>query len=112
MDETPIKAGRMKKGKMNLAYIWPIYGEQDEICFTFSKSRGMLHILDQLGAYDGTLATCKLHDVNPCEYLVDVLQRVCTHPASRVEESTPRVWKDCFADSPLCSDLETLTHDR
>ena len=275
MDETPIKAGRKKKGKMNLAYFWPIYGEQDEICFTFSKSRGMQHILDQLGAYDGTLVTdgygayekfcklnqtlthaqcwvhcrrgfdeakdaepesvavalayigriyeheaylrdkaivgqdkldyriqnslpvveaffswcydqrqridlvksnplsgalvyamkreqalkvflsdpdvppdtnhleralrvipmgrrnwlfswtevgaeqvgiiqsllvtCKLHDVNPYEYLVDVLQRVGSHPASRVEELTPRIWKERFAENPLRSDLETLT---
>ncbi len=57
MDETPIKAGRKKKGKMNLAYFWPIYGEQDEICFTFSRSRGMQHVLDQLGEFDGTLVT-------------------------------------------------------
>ena len=57
MDETPIKAGRKQRGKMNLAYFWPIYGEQDEICFTFSPSRGMEHILAQLGAYDGTLVT-------------------------------------------------------
>jgi transposase len=49
MDETPIKAGRKQRGKMNLAYFWPIYGEQDEICFTFSQSRGMEHILAQLG---------------------------------------------------------------
>jgi transposase len=278
MDETPIKAGRKKKGKMNLAYFWPIYGEQDEICFTFSKSRGMQHILDQLGAFDGTLVTdgygayekfkkqnqalthaqcwvhcrrgfdeakdaepesvavalayigrvyeheaylrdkaivgqekldyrtenslpvvdaffswcyqqrqridlvksnplskalaytmkreqalkvflsdpdvppdtnhleralrvipmgrrnwlfswtevgaeqvgiiqsllvtCKLHNVNPYEYLVDVLQRVGCHPASRVEELTPRLWKERFADNPLRSDLETLTDGR
>lgn len=57
MDETPIKAGRKRKGKMNLAYFWPIYGERDEICFTFSQSRGMQHILDQLGTFDGTLVT-------------------------------------------------------
>ncbi len=276
MDETPIKAGRKKKGKMNLAYFWPIYGEQDEICFTFSKSRGMQHILDQLGAFGGTLVTdgygayekfkkqnqalthaqcwvhcrrkfdeakeaepesvavalayigriyeheaylrdksiegrdkldyrtknslpvvdaffswcyqqrqridlvksnplsqaliyamkrehalkvflsdpdvppdtnhleralrvipmghrnwlfswtevgaeqvgiiqsllvtCKLHDVNPYEYLVDVLQRVGTHPASRVEELTPRLWKERFADNPMRSDLGTLVN--
>ena len=278
MDETPIKAGRKKKGKMNLAYFWPIYGEQDEICFTFSQSRGMQHILDQLGAFDGTLVTdgygayekfskqnqtlthaqcwvhcrrgfeeakdaepesvavalayigriyeheaylrdkaitgraklayrtqnslpvveaffgwcyeqrqridlvksnplsqalayamkreqalkvflsdpevppdtnhleralrvipmgrrnwlfswteigaeqvgiiqsllvtCRLHEVNPYEYLVDVLQRVGSHPASRVEELTPRLWKERFADNPLRSDLETLTGGR
>jgi transposase len=273
MDETPIKAGRKKKGKMNKAYFWPIYGEQDEICFTFSKSRGMQHIVDQLGDFEGTLltdgysayekyrshcetlvlaqcwahsrryfeqakelepeasaialayigklyeheayirdhnlagqekfeyrlknskpivdaifswcfeqrqridlvktnklsvalnyvmkreyelktflsdpevpidtnhleralrtipmgrknwlfcwsecgaqqvgiiqsllATCKLHGVNPYEYLVDVLQRIETHPASRAIELTPRVWKEMFADNPLRSDLAT-----
>jgi transposase len=278
MDETPIKAGRKKKGKMNLAYFWPIYGEHDEVCFTFSKSRGMQHILDQLGAFDGTLVTdgygayekfkkhnqalthaqcwahcrrnfdeakdaepesvavalayigriyeheaylrdkaingreklnyrtenslpvvdaffswcykqrqridlvksnplskalayamkreqalkvflsdpdvppdtnhleralrvipmgrrnwlfswtesgaehvgiiqsllvtCKLHGVNPYDYLVDVLQRVGSHPASRVEELTPRLWKERFASSPMRSDLKILTDGR
>lgn len=278
MDETPIKAGRKKKGKMNLAYFWPIYGDQDEVSFTFSLSRGMQHILDQLGGFDGTLVTdgygayekfskrnaslthaqcwvhcrrqfeeakeaepeavavalayigrlyvheshlreealcgteklayrtqhslpvveaffgwcheqrqridlvksnplskalayalkrqhelkvflsdpevpmdtnhleralrvipmgrrnwlfswteigaehvgiiqsllvtCKLHGVNPYEYLVDVLQRISTHPASRVEELTPREWKQRFADCPLRSDLDGLAGGR
>ena len=39
MDETPIKAGREAKGKMKTGYFWPVYGEQDEICFPFSDSR-------------------------------------------------------------------------
>lgn len=278
MDETPIKAGRKKKGKMNLAYFWPIYGDQDEVCFTFSLSRGMRHILDQLGQFDGTLVTdgygayekfskrnasvthsqcwvhcrrqfeeakelepeavaialayigrlyeheaylreealsgqeklvyriehslpvveaffgwcyeqrqrmdllksnplskalaytmkrqqelkvflsdpevpmdtnhleralrvipmgrrnwmfcwteigaeqvgiiqsllvtCKLHRVTPYEYLVDVSQRISTHPASRVEELTPREWKKRFSACPLRSDLDGLVGDR
>jgi len=57
MDETPIKAGRKQKGKLNTAYFWPIYGEQDEICFTFSLSRGTQHVIEQLGEFDGTLIT-------------------------------------------------------
>lgn len=57
MDETPIKAGRKKQGKMNKAYFWPIYGDQNEVCFTFSLSRGMQHILDQPGDFSGVLAT-------------------------------------------------------
>ncbi len=271
MDETPIKAGRKQQGKLNRAYFWPIYGDQDEVCFTFSLSRGMQPIVDQLGAFSGTLVTdgygayekfqkksqslthaqcwvhgrryfeaaqeaepeaaaialayigrlyeheavirekqlagqakrdyrceyskpvveaffgwcyeqrqrldlvnshplskalayamhrqhaltiylsdpdvpmdtnhleralrvipmgrrnwlfcwtefgaeqvgiiqsllvsCKLHDINPYEYLVDVLQRVGSHPASRVEELTPRLWKRKFADNPLRSPL-------
>ncbi len=278
MDETPIKAGRKKKGKMNLAYFWPIYGEGDEVCFTFSSSRATKHVMDQLGDFSGTLVTdgygayekfkkqnqalthaqcwvhcrrtfeeakdaepksvaialayigrlyeheaylrdnsisgqkklayrtenslpvvdaffswcyeqrqridlvksnplskalayamkrqqelkvflsdpdvpmdtnhleralrvipmgrrnwlfswtevgaehvgiiqsllvtCKLHDVNPYDYLVDVLQRVGIHPASQVEELTPRVWKERFADNPMRSDLAELTYGR
>jgi transposase len=274
MDETPIKAGQKSKGKMNQAYFWPIYGDQDEVCFTFSSSRGMQHIKDQLGDFSGTLltdgysayekyrkktpglthaqcwahsrrgfekaqqhepeasaialayigrlydhethcreyalegqakqdyrrdnskpvvdaffswcddqchridltptnplakaltyvmkrqhelsvylsepdvsidtnhleralrvipmgkknwlfawteagarhigiiqsllVTCRLHGVNPYDYLVDVLQRISIHPASHVEELTPRLWKDKFADNPMHSDLETL----
>ncbi len=271
MDETPIKAGRKKKGKMNTAYFWPIYGEQDEVCFTFSASRAMQHIKDQLGDFQGTLVTdgygayekfdkknqamvhaqcwvhcrrvfeeakaaepeavaialayigrlyeheaylrdnditdekklkyrtenslpvvqaffgwcheqrqridlvksnpltkalayamkrepslkvflsdpevpmdtnhleralrviplgrrnwlfswteigaehvgiiqsllvtCRLHDINPYDYLVDVLQRISTHPAAKVEELTPRLWKEKFAENPMRSDL-------
>jgi transposase len=39
LDETPIKAGRNGKGKMKMEYFWPIYGEQDEVCFPFFTSR-------------------------------------------------------------------------
>ncbi len=276
MDETPIKAGRKQKGKLKRAYFWPIYGEQDEICFTFSLSRGIDHVIAQLGDFSGTLVTdgygayerfqkknpelthaqcwvhgrryfekakemepeavaialsfigrlyehekyirqellegqskldyrsknskpvvdaffnwcygqrqridlvksnplskalayvmkrqvelnvylsdpdvsmdtnhleralrvipmgrrawlfcwtelgaehvgiiqslmvsCKLQGVDPYDYLVDVLQRVSSHPASKVEQLTPRVWKETFAEQPMCSDLERLTH--
>ena len=37
MDETPIKAGRKKKGKLRQAYFWPIYGEADEIAFSYAS---------------------------------------------------------------------------
>jgi len=39
LDETPIKADRTGHGKMKLAYFWPVYGEQDEVCFPFHPSR-------------------------------------------------------------------------
>ena len=39
MDETPIKAGRKQKGKMRQAYIWPIYGELDEIVFRYTNTK-------------------------------------------------------------------------
>ena len=51
------------------------------------------------------LVTCKFQGVDPYTYLVDVLQRISEHPASRVIELTPREWKTRFADNPLKSDL-------
>ncbi len=39
------------------------------------------------------IETCKRAGVEPFEYLRDVLDRVSTHPASRVDELTPRGWK-------------------
>ncbi len=273
MDETPIKAGRKQKGKMRTAYFWPIYGDRDEIAFTYASSRGQQQVLDQLKGFKGTLltdgyvayqryaektaevthatcwvharrvfvkaeqiepaavaealerigqiyrietqireqkftgekklkirseqslpvvdaffawvyeqrqrmdlvnsnplakalkyvterehqlrvflndpevqpdtnhleralrvipmgrknwlfawtelgaehigiiqsllVTCRLHDINPYVYLVDVLQRISQHPASKVHELTPVVWKNKFADNPMRSDLDT-----
>ncbi len=57
MDETPIKAGRKKKGKMQSTWFWPIYGEQDELAFTWSNSRATAHIEKQLEGFKGTLLT-------------------------------------------------------
>ena len=43
------------------------------------------------------ITTCKRLDINPYEYLKDVLDRISTHPASRVSELTPRGWRDTKA---------------
>lgn len=55
IDETPVKAGREKKGKLKQGYFWPLYGDADEICFTFSASRSQQHLWQQLGQFQGTL---------------------------------------------------------
>jgi transposase len=39
------------------------------------------------------VATCKLSHIDPFAYLRDVLDRVSTHPASRIAELTPSGWK-------------------
>ncbi len=58
MDETPIKAGKKHKGKMHQGYFWPIYGEEDEVVFTYSTSRGQQHIEKVLkDQFQGTLIT-------------------------------------------------------
>ena len=41
--------------------------------------------------------TCKHHDIDPFAYLQDVLRRLPTHPADRLDELLPDVW---FASHP------------
>ena len=60
---------------------------------------------EHAGIVQSLIATCRLHDIDPYTYLVDVLQRVGEHPASRVAELTPRLWKQHFAANPMRSDL-------
>jgi len=61
-----------------------------------AKYAGIVHSL---------IVTCRLHEIDPYDYLVDVLQRVGQHPASKVDELTPRLWKQHFAANPLRSAL-------
>src|SRR5690554_5942219 len=61
MDETPIKAGHQgragpQKGKMKTGWFWPLYGDDDEVVFTYSNSRGRVHIEQVLkNQFSGTL---------------------------------------------------------
>ena len=61
---------------------------------------------EQVGVIQSLIVTCQLQGIDPKTYLVDVLQRVAVHPASKVEELTPRVWKTKFIDSPMTSMLD------
>ena len=62
----------------------------------------------QVGIMQSLIVTCRLHQVDPYDYLVDVLQRVAEHPANRVHELTPRLWKQRFADTPMRSVLHNV----
>jgi transposase len=44
----------------------------------------------------GLVVSCKLAGVDPFAYFRDVLSRISTHPASRVQELIPREWKTRF----------------
>lgn len=61
-----------------------------------------------VGIIQSLLASCRLQGVDPYVYLVDVLQRIDTHPAFEVQLLTPRLWKQHFAENPLRSDLDRL----
>jgi transposase len=45
------------------------------------------------------IAMCEKHEVNPLDYLTDVLIRIHDHPKSRVAELLPHAWKTSFAAS-------------
>ena len=49
IDETPVKAGQKKKGKMREAYFWPVMAGCD-IAFLYFDSREHKHVFDALGA--------------------------------------------------------------
>lgn len=67
---------------------------------------------EHVGIIQSLITTCKLHDVNPYTYLVDVLQRISAHPASQVGDLTPRLWKTRYADKPLRSWIDVRHPDR
>lgn len=63
---------------------------------------------EHVGIMQSLIVMCGLHGIDHDTYLVDVLQRVAVHPASRVAELTPRLWKQHFAAAPLHSALHTV----
>jgi hypothetical protein len=64
-----------------------------------------------VGRAQSLLATCRLHQVDPFTYLVDVLQRIDSHPMRDIHLLTPRLWKENFAAEPLRSDLKFERED-
>jgi len=40
------------------------------------------------------MSMCKRHDVNPYEWLADILGRINNHPVNRLEDLLPRPWKE------------------
>jgi len=77
-------------GRRNFLFCWTELGAQ------------------HVGIVQSLIVTCRLHGIDPYTYLVDVLQRVGEHPASKVAELTPRLWKTLFAANPMRSELHTL----
>ncbi len=60
---------------------------------------------DHVEIIQSLVSTCRMHGVNPYTWLVDVLQRITTHPARDVAQLTPRLWKEHFAADPIPSDI-------
>jgi len=54
------------------------------------------------------MTTCRLQEINPFTYLVDVLQRISDHPANQVELLMPGLYKEAFGDALLQSDIDQV----
>ena len=61
---------------------------------------------EYVGIFQSLIVTCKMHDIDPYTYLVDVLQRIADHPKANIEKLTPRFWTQNYAENPLRSDLD------
>lgn len=59
-----------------------------------------------VGIFQSLISTCRLHQIHPYDYLVDVLQRIDSHPARDVRLLTPRLWKERFAAEPMRSAVD------
>lgn len=59
---------------------------------------------DRLAILQTLCATCCLNGVNPYDYLSDVLVRIQTHKASRIDELLPMSWRPPpdVVDNPVC----------
>jgi len=45
------------------------------------------------------VASCKMHQIDPLAYFTDVLKRVSTHPADKIDELLPGGWKKSYLQS-------------
>lgn len=61
-----------------------------------------------VGIFQSLIVSCKMQGIDPHVYLVDVLQRVSSHPMNEIDKLIPRNWKKYFASNPLRSDLDSL----
>ena len=56
------------------------------------------------------VASCKLNGIDPFRYFRDVLARVSTHPADKIDELLPGEWKklNAEADADLGDDIAKI----
>jgi len=58
------------------------------------------------------VASCKLCKIDPFLYLRDVLERINTHPANRIDELTPPRWKELFLPTISLPSFKTKAESR
>lgn len=73
------------------------------------RKNWMFHVTEvgarAAGIFYTLIRSCVLAQVDPTVYLVDILQRVQTHPALDVHLLAPRLWRGTFGHAPMKSHL-------
>jgi hypothetical protein len=67
--------------------------------FPFALLAKQTRVENLAGLYS-LIATCETNGVNPVDYLADVLLRLQTHPASRIDELLPHNWSQPVPAAP------------
>lgn len=67
----------------------PFWCRTSKVNFLFV---GHEHAGDNLAVLYTLVASCESVGVNPLDYLADVLMRIQTHPADRIDELLPDRW--------------------
>jgi hypothetical protein len=84
--------------------------ERDNRLNAMGRKNYMFHWTEVGAKYAAILysliATCRHQNIDPYTYLVDVLQRLQSHPMREIHLLTPTNWKETFHDNPLSSDLK------
>jgi len=70
------------------------FGEKNSLFFGHEQAARNFSILYSL------VQTAERHHINALDYLEDVLMRVQTHPASRIDELLPDRWKPPDGQAP------------
>ncbi len=70
------------------ARLWAALHNRKNFLFVGTDEAG-----ENLAGLYSLVATCEVNGINPVTYLADILLRVQTHPASRIDELLPHNWK-------------------
>ena len=83
LDESPIKAGVEKKGKMHRGYMWVFYGDKAEVTFLYSETRALSAIEGHVKKFCGTLITdgYTVYD-KLCSAYPEIEHALCSMPRS------------------------------
>jgi len=79
----------------------PANNQLRRLCRVRHKKKNWLFCWTELGAkhvgiVQSLIATCRMHDINPYDYFVDVLQRISEHPASLVHQLSRAFGSRCL----------------